>query len=110
MEAASNGAQTATNLILGIVANLVAFVSFIAFANSITGWFGYLIGVDGLSLELFFGKLFIPLAYIIGIPWDDCEKIAQIIATKTIINEFVAYERLGELTRTKQVSVCIYFA
>lgn len=109
MEAASNGAQTATNLILGIVANLIAFVSFIAFANSITGWLGYLIGMDGLSLELFFGKLFIPLAYIIGIPWEDCEKIAQVIATKTIVNEFVAYQRLGELKRMGQVSVCIDF-
>lgn len=105
LEAASNGAFTATNLILGIVANLIAFVSFIAFANGITHWLGYLIGYDYLSFELFFAKLFIPLSYIIGIPWEDCEKIGQVIAMKTIVNEFVAYERLGELKRSGEVSV-----
>lgn len=77
-----------------------------AFINAITGWLGHLIGIDGLSFELIFGKLFIPLAYMIGIPWDDCELIAQIIASKTIVNEFVAYQRLGELKKTGQISVC----
>lgn len=107
LEAASNGAQTATNVILGIVANLVAFVSCMAFINSMTGWLGHLVGIDGLSIELLFGKLFIPLAYIIGIPWQDCELIAQIIATKTIVNEFVAYQRLGVLKSEGRITVLI---
>lgn len=90
--------------------NLVAFVSFIAFANGITHWLGYLIGYDYLSFELFFAKLFIPLSYIIGIPWDDCEKIGQVIATKTIVNEFVAYKRLGDMKRNGEISVIDYNA
>lgn len=80
-------------------------MSFIAFVNGITNWIGYLIGIDDLSFEVFFAKLFIPLSYIIGVPWEDCEKIGKVIATKTIVNEFVAYQRLGELKSTGQVSV-----
>lgn len=105
MDAASNGAFAAVVLIAGITANLIAFVSFVAFINGIVGWLGMLVGYDFLTIEWFFGKLFIPLAYIIGIPWDDCEKVGEIIATKTIINEFVAYQKLGHAKDQHLISV-----
>lgn len=105
LDAASNGAMVAIDLILGIIANLVAFVSFMAFLNSAVNWLGYLVGFDDLSFEWIFAKLFIPLAYILGVPWDDCENIAKVIATKTIINEFVAYERLGKMKAQGLISV-----
>lgn len=105
LDAASNGAFAAISLIGGIIANLVAFVSFVAFMNSIVGWLGMLVGYDFITIEWFFGKLFIPLAYIIGIDWDDCEKIGAVIATKNIINEFVAYEKLGVLKKSNAISV-----
>lgn len=108
LDAASNGAFAAVSLIAGIIANLVAFVSFVAFMNSIIGWLGLLIGYDFITIEWFFGKLFIPLAYIIGIQWDDCEKVGAVIATKNIINEFVAYEKLGVLKKTNAISVSLY--
>lgn len=105
LDAASNGAFTAISLIAGITANLIAFVSFVAFMNSIVSWLGMLVGYDFISVEWFFGKLFIPLAYIIGIPWDECEKVGAVIAAKNIINEFVAYEKLGVLKRENAISV-----
>lgn len=105
MDAASNGAFAAVQLIAGIIANLVAFVSFVAFLNSVVGWLGMLVGYDFLTVEWFFGKLFIPLAYIIGIPWEDCEKVGAVIAAKNIVNEFVAYKKLGELKKDHSISV-----
>lgn len=105
IDAASSGAFAAVELICGITANLIAFVSFVAMINGIMSWFGMLIGHDYLTLEWFCGKLFIPLAYIIGIPWQDCEKIGSVIALKTIINEFVAYGRLGELKKAGEITV-----
>lgn len=105
IDAASSGAFAAIELICGITANLIAFVSFIAMVNGIIGWLGMLIGYEYLSLEWFFGKLLVPLAYIIGIPWQDCEKIGSVIALKTIINEFVAYEKLGELKKAASITV-----
>lgn len=109
LDAASNGAMAAIPLVAGIVANLIAFVSFISFLNGAIGWLGYLIGHDYLSFEWIFGKLFIPLAYIIGIPWNDCDNIGKVIASKTIINEFVAYQQLGSMKAAGLISVNYYY-
>lgn len=105
LDAASNGANTAISLILGVIANLVAFVAFVAFLNGAVNWFGYLIGFDELTFEWLFAKLFTPLAYVLGVPWDECEHVGAVIASKTIINEFVAYERLGRLKKAGLISV-----
>lgn len=105
MDAASNGAFVAINLIAGIIANLVAFVSFVAFMDGIVSWLGLLVGYEGLTLVWFFGKLFVPLAYIIGIPFEDCGKVGEVIALKNIANEFVAYEKLGKLKLENAISV-----
>lgn len=93
------------SIVLGNIANIVAFVAFIAFINGAVEYFGWLVGFDGLSFEFIFGKVFIPLAWIIGIPWEDCENVAQLIATKIIINEFVAYQRLGQMKLDQLISV-----
>lgn len=95
MDAATNGANVAINLVLGIIANLIAFVSFIAFLNGIINWLAVLVGEDQITFQWIFSKLFIPLSWIIGVPWDECEQVGELIGTKTIINEFVAYEKLG---------------
>lgn len=105
LDAASRGAMTALNLISGIIANLVAFISFVAFLNAIIGWLGMLVGYEFLTIEWFLGKCFIPLAYIMGIPWQDCAKVGEVIAAKNIINEFVAYQKLGVLKKAGEITV-----
>lgn len=105
LDAASNGALAAIPMILGIIANLIAFVTFVSFMNGALAWFGYLVGHDYLSFEWIFAKMFFPLAYILGVPYEDCENVAKIIASKTIINEFVAYERLGVMKKAKLISL-----
>jgi len=57
-----------------------------------------------LSFEYLLGKIFIPLAYIMGVPSMDCENVARLIGIKTIVNEFAAYQRLGELVKAKKIS------
>ena len=52
MDAATKGAMMGTQLVLGIIANLIAFVSFVAFINGMLSWFGMLVGFEGLSLEV----------------------------------------------------------
>lgn len=105
LDAASNGANNAVPIVLGIIANIVAFVAFIAFLNAVVNWFGSLVGVYDIDFEWIFSKLFIPLAWIMGVPWDDCDHVAKVVATKTIINEFVAYEKLGVLIETGAITV-----
>lgn len=96
LDAASSGASNAVPIVLGIIANIVAFVAFVAFLNGVVSWLGFLLGHEEVDFEWIFSKLFIPLAWAMGVPWDDCDIIAKVVATKTIINEFVAYERLGQ--------------
>ncbi|XP_073812986.1 uncharacterized transporter YutK-like isoform X3 [Musca autumnalis] len=104
LDAASNGASNAIQIVLGVTANLVAFVAFIAFLNAVVSWFGSLVGLEFIDFEWLFSKLFIPLAWGMGVPWEDCNEVAKIVATKTIINEFVAYERLGVLIANNAIS------
>lgn len=52
MDAASKGALAAIPLVLGIIANIVAFVSFIALLNTVLAWIGVLIGYEGLQFEV----------------------------------------------------------
>lgn len=90
---------------MGIIANIVSFVAFIAFLNAVINWFGTLVGLNDIDFEWIFSKIFIPLAWAMGVPWEDCDAVAKVVATKSIINEFVAYEKLGILIRTKAITV-----
>ncbi|KAG7312663.1 hypothetical protein JYU34_000988 [Plutella xylostella] len=97
LSAATRGATNGIALILNIVANLVAFVAFIAFVNGVLGYAGDLLGNPGLNLEWILGKVFIPLCWIMGVPWEECESVGSLIGLKTVVNEFVAYQRMGEM-------------
>ncbi|XP_017464618.1 PREDICTED: solute carrier family 28 member 3 isoform X2 [Rhagoletis zephyria] len=103
LDAASNGANNAVPIVLGIIANIVAFVAFVAFLNAIVNWFSFLVGLENIDFEWIFSKLFIPLVWAMGVPNKDCDIVAKIVATKSIINEFVAYERLGEYIKNGQL-------
>ncbi|XP_053684985.1 sodium/nucleoside cotransporter 1 [Sabethes cyaneus] len=104
LDAASNGASIATALVLGIIANLIAFVSFIAFLNGVLSWLGTLVGLEDVLLENIFGAVFRPLAFVMGVPWDESYYVGKLIGIKTVINEFVAYQRLGEFIKEKFLS------
>ena len=57
-----------------------------------------------LSFDVILGKLFSPLTFVMGIEWDDCEKISRLIGLKTILNEFIAYRELGVLMENGEIS------
>lgn len=92
-------------MILNIIANLVAFVAFVAFADGMLKWTTYLLGFDNVGIEYILGKIFIPVSWALGVDWDDCEAIGNVIGTKTIINEFVAYEMLGRYKSSGAISL-----
>lgn len=65
---------------------------------------GLLVGED-LDFEWILQRVFTPLAYILGVPWGtESENVGRLIATKTVINEFVAYERLGIMQKNGEIS------
>ena len=50
---------------------------------------------DELTLSFIFGKVFAPLAWLMGVPWEDCALFGDLLGTKVMINEFVAYAKLS---------------
>ncbi len=60
--------------------------------------------MEDLTFEYLLGKIFIPVAYVIGVPSDDCETVATLIGLKTVVNEFAAYEALGSLVKEGAIS------
>ncbi|KAH9369547.1 hypothetical protein HPB48_019665 [Haemaphysalis longicornis] len=102
LEAASNGATVGMVIIGHIVSNLVGFLAFLAFLNTMVGWFGAIVALDFLSFEWLLGQIFTPLAFAMGVPWDDCGVVGELIGIKTFANEFIAYSRLSELAKNIQ--------
>lgn len=73
---------------------IVIFISLVALINGLLGWTGSLFGFDQLSLELIFGYVFAPVAFVIGIPWDEAVMAGNYLAQKLFLNEFVAFTNL----------------
>ncbi|XP_073979836.1 concentrative nucleoside transporter 2 isoform X3 [Rhodnius prolixus] len=99
------GAFAAIELINAIIACVAASVSMVYFVNGISLWLGSLAGVEGLTIEYLLGKIFIPLAWVMGVRLEQCQDVASLIGLKTFANEFVAYEKLGKLKAAGKLSV-----
>lgn len=72
------------NLVLAIVAMLLGFVALIALLNGIFD------GIFGMDLQTILGYVFSPIAFLLGVPWQDAVRFGSLIATKILSNEFVA--------------------
>lgn len=91
IDAAASGAASGLMLALNVGAMLLAFVGLIALVNGIVGWAGSVVGMEGLTLQLIFGYVFQPLAFILGVSWEEARLAGSFIGQKLVINEFVAY-------------------
>ncbi|PWF62831.1 NupC/NupG family nucleoside CNT transporter [Shewanella sp. BC20] len=91
LDAAAAGASSGMHLALNVGAMLLAFVGLIAMINGMIGGVGGWFGVEGLTLELILGYIFMPLAFLIGVPWNEALVAGSFIGQKIVVNEFVAY-------------------
>ncbi len=99
IDAAAQGAGDGLHLALNIGGMLIAFLALIAMANGILGWGRGLPGLHWLpvSLQQIFAWLFAPIAWLMGVAWDDCATIGNLLGTRLVLNEFVAFLQLGPL-------------
>lgn len=105
IEAAANGAAQGLGLALNVAAMLMAFIALMALLNALLGWGGGLVGMPGLSLQSIFGTLLRPLAWVMGVPWNDTAYVGSLIGLKTTLNEFVAYAQFaGDLSGNLAIS------
>lgn len=95
IDAAASGAASGMQLALNVGAMLLAFIALIALINGVLGYVGSVFGYTGLSLELILGWIFSPLAFLLGIPWEDAHIAGSLIGQKFILNEFVAFSNLS---------------
>ncbi len=95
IEAASSGATVGLKIAVMVGAMLIAFVSLIALLNGIVGGIGGWFGDPNLSMQSVLGAVFAPLAYLIGVPWDQAALAGNFLGQKLILNEFVAYASLS---------------
>ena len=102
------GTVQGIKLAVNVGGMLLVFVAFIALINALLNLLGSFTGTneflsanngiyDKLSLELIFGYLFSPIAWLIGIPFQDILLTGQLLGEKTVANEFIAYESLGKM-------------
>ncbi len=91
IDAAAGGAASGLQLALNVGAMLIAFIGLIALINGMLGGIGGWFGMPELTLELILGWLFSPLAFLIGVPWEEATTAGSFIGQKIVVNEFVAY-------------------
>ncbi|MBE7414867.1 MAG: NupC/NupG family nucleoside CNT transporter [Deltaproteobacteria bacterium] len=87
IEAAANGASEGVKLAATIGAMLLAFVALIGMAN-------HFLGLVGTSFEEISGYVFTPFAFLMGVPWEDCFKVGELLGIKIVFNEFISYQRM----------------
>ncbi|MFG0325811.1 MAG: NupC/NupG family nucleoside CNT transporter [Phycisphaerales bacterium JB037] len=112
LDAAAEGASQGLRLALNVGAMLIAFVALLWLVNWPLQWLenapiarGYLRqtglvgpnGQDGFDLQTILGALFMPLAWLMGVPWHESGTFGTLLGEKLVLTEFVAYLHLGEL-------------
>lgn len=90
LEAISRGVTDGLFLALTVGAMLIAFVALIAVANGV-------LGAVHTSLQTVFGYVLGPVAWTLGVPWTDARTVGNLMATKLVLNEFLAFSMLGPL-------------
>lgn len=95
IDAAARGAAEGLQLALNVGAMLIAFVALVAMADKGASLVGGLFGHPELTLGKAFGVVLAPLAYLMGVPWAEAPFVGSLLGTKTVLNEFLAYQALS---------------
>lgn len=102
IDAAARGASDGLQLALNIGGMLIAFLGLIALVNGLLGWLhglpflGWLPG----TMQQIFGFFFAPVAWLMGVTWKDSAAIGNLLGTRLVLNEFVAFQQLGPMQAT----------
>ncbi len=96
MDAVTRGSSDGASIAFSVGTILIAVIALVFIANSILGFVSSQFGFD-LSIEIILGYLFAPIAWLMGIPWDEAIIAGELLGIKTTLNEFVAYPGLAAL-------------
>jgi CNT family concentrative nucleoside transporter len=99
-------------LALNVGAMLLAFVAMVGLVNGLLGWLGGWVGVEDLTLQGILGLAFAPIAFIVGVPWDEAIQAGSLIGQKIVVTEFYAYISFVEIKEslTPHTQLVVTFA
>jgi len=97
IDAAGRGTGEGLHLAMNVVAMLISFVALVALANAVLGHMGAWVGLQDLSLQKVFGYVFAPIAWCLGVSWRDAGVVGNLLGTRMVLNEFIAFAQLGPL-------------
>ncbi len=121
LDAASRGVTDGLKLAVNVGAMLLAFIALIGIVDGVLGYFDKLVdfkllggvlndatgeyrGIFPGSLKTFFGTLFRPIAFLMGVPWKESLQVGNLLGIKIAVNEFVGYAELGKLMANNELS------
>ena len=109
IEALCRGASEGMMLAINVMAMLIAFVAVVALANGLLGWVQSWFGVvQPVTLEKIFGWVNAPFAWAMGVPWNDCVSVGEILGQRIVLNEFMGYLSLsGQLDKLDPRSITL---
>lgn len=97
IDAAARGAGEGLQLALNIGGMLIAFLALIAMLNGMLGWAHSVVPAIPESMQKLFGIIFAPIAWLLGVSWKDASTVGDMLGTRMVLNEFIAFLRLGEV-------------
>lgn len=99
IDAAARGASDGVQLCINIAGMLIAFTALIAMLNGLLGWIHTLPGLGWMpeSMQAILGVLFSPVAWLMGVPWQDATKVGNLLGTRLVLNEFFAFIDLAKV-------------
>ena len=96
MDANSVGTKDGLNMFISVIASLIVFLSLVALADFILGIFPNVYG-EPISLQRIAAFIFAPIAWLMGIPFAEIIPAGNLLGTKTIFNELIAFNDLRDL-------------
>ncbi|HEY8711681.1 MAG TPA: nucleoside transporter C-terminal domain-containing protein [Thermoanaerobaculia bacterium] len=99
IDAAGRGAIEGLHLSLNVAGMLIAFIALVALVNGMFGAVHNAIGWFPASLDILLGWLFRPIAWAMGVAWKDTMQVGYLLGTRMVLNEFVAFAKLGEIMK-----------
>jgi CNT family concentrative nucleoside transporter len=97
IDAAGRGAGDGLHLALNIAGMLIAFLALIAMVNGGFGWLHAHVHWIPASLQQLLALVFAPIAWALGVSWKDCATVGDLLGTRLVLNEFVAFVDLGKV-------------
>lgn len=101
LEAITEGAADGLKLALNVAAMLIAFVALVALLNA-------LLGLVGLDLQSLLGYLFRPLAWLMGVPWQEAAIVGGLLGQKMVLTEMLAYANLAEIIKATPEALSVH--